>query len=84
MTSRVDFVSASSEPPVSSMDSVDEGVEEKVEKVLNGEGLEVLDSDFTPDRVQAVTLRKNVFYVVSAVIFNAEVSVINMYVLNTY
>ncbi|MCI4381289.1 hypothetical protein PGIGA_G00249650 [Pangasianodon gigas] len=54
------------------MDSVDEDVEEKVEKMLNGEGLEVLDFDSTPDHVQAVTLRKNACYIVSAVIFNAE------------
>lgn len=51
---------------------MDEDVEEKVEKMLNGEGLEVLDIDVVPDDVQAVTLKKNVCYIVSAVIFNAQ------------
>lgn len=78
MTSSTDFVSVSSEPPLSSMDSVDEGVEEKVEMMLNGEGLEVLDFDSMPGHVQAVTLRKNVCYIVSAVIFNTEVRTINV------
>ncbi|KAK3540259.1 hypothetical protein QTP70_029346, partial [Hemibagrus guttatus] len=55
---------------VSRMDSVDEAVEEKVEKMLNGEGLEV--PDFMPDHTQAVTLKKNICYIVSAVIFNSE------------
>lgn len=56
------------------MDSVDEDVE----KMLKGEGLEVLGFDVAPDQVQAVTLRKNVFYIVSAVIFNTQVSIINI------
>ncbi|KAK2840659.1 hypothetical protein Q7C36_012238 [Tachysurus vachellii] len=47
-----------------------DSVEEKVEMLLNGEGLEVPDSD--SDHVQAVTLKKNVCYIVSAVIFNSE------------
>lgn len=78
MTSYINSVLASSEPAVSIMDSVDEDVEEKVEKLVNGEGLEVLDFDFMPDHVQAVTLRKNVFYIVSAVIFNTKVMTINI------
>lgn len=77
MTSSIDFVFASSE---SLLNSMDEDVEEKVEKMLNGEGLEVPDFDSMPDRVQAVTLKKNVCYIVSAVIFNSKVRVINIYI----
>lgn len=80
MTSCIDFVLVSSEPPARRMDSVDEDVEEKVEKMLNGEGLEVLDIDAVPDHVQAVTLKKNVCYIVSAVIFNSEVRIISIYI----
>lgn len=62
---------------------MDEDVEEKVEKMLKGEGLEVFDYDVAPDQVQAVTLRKNVFYIVSAVIFNTQVRIINIHDVNS-
>ncbi|XP_062855440.1 8-oxo-dGDP phosphatase NUDT18 [Trichomycterus rosablanca] len=52
------------------MGSGAEALEERVEKMLNGEGLEVTDLDLMTDQLQAVTLRKTVCYIVSAVIFN--------------
>uniref|UniRef100_W5LKC7 8-oxo-dGDP phosphatase NUDT18 n=1 Tax=Astyanax mexicanus TaxID=7994 RepID=W5LKC7_ASTMX len=50
-----------------------EGLEEEtVEKILNGEGLEVTEYDWTPEEPKPVTLRSNVCYIVAAVIFNAK------------
>ena len=49
-------------------------VNNDVEKLLNGEGLEVNDEfDSAPAEVQAVALRKTITYIVSAVIFNEKV-----------
>ncbi|TTM20210.1 8-oxo-dGDP phosphatase NUDT18 [Bagarius yarrelli] len=50
------------------MDSVVVDVEERLEKMLKGDGLEVPDFN----HLQAVTLKKSVCYIVSAVIFNPE------------
>ncbi|XP_038845629.1 8-oxo-dGDP phosphatase NUDT18 isoform X1 [Salvelinus namaycush] len=48
-------------------------VNNDVEKLLNGEGLEVNDEfDSAPAEVQAVALRKTITYIVSAVIFNEK------------
>ncbi|KAL0978948.1 hypothetical protein UPYG_G00178310 [Umbra pygmaea] len=48
-------------------------VDDDVEKLLNGEGLEVtLEFDSAPAQVQAVALRKTITYIVSAVIFNEK------------
>lgn len=57
------------------MGSDAEDLEERVEKMLNGEGLEVTELASMTDRMQAVKLRKTVCYIVSAVIFNEKVSV---------
>lgn len=54
------------------MDSLDI-LEENVEKILKGEGLEVKECDSARDQVQPVTLRKDVCYIVAAVIFNSKV-----------
>lgn len=56
------------------MDSTAEIFEENLEKILKGEGLELREFDFAPE-VQPVTLRKNVCYIVSAVIFNSKVKI---------
>ncbi|KAJ7993796.1 hypothetical protein DPEC_G00258430 [Dallia pectoralis] len=48
-------------------------VDDEVEKLLNGEGLEVnKEFDSAPAQVQAVALRKTVTYIVCAVIFNEK------------
>ncbi|XP_010904234.1 8-oxo-dGDP phosphatase NUDT18 isoform X1 [Esox lucius] len=48
-------------------------VDDDVEKLLNGEGLEVnKEFDSAPAQVRAVVLRKTVTYIVSAVIFNEK------------
>lgn len=54
------------------MDSLDV-LEENVEKILKGEGLEVREFDSAGDQVQPVTLRKDACYIVGAVIFNSKV-----------
>ncbi|XP_023694378.1 8-oxo-dGDP phosphatase NUDT18 [Paramormyrops kingsleyae] len=46
--------------------------EDTVEKILNGEGLEVKEFDSSPEEVHAVVLRKTVCYIVCAIIFNAK------------
>ncbi|CAM4714463.1 unnamed protein product [Leuciscus chuanchicus] len=53
------------------MDSTAKTLEENLEKILKGEGLELREFDLAPE-VQPVTLRKNVCYIVSAVIFNSK------------
>lgn len=50
----------------------EELLEETVEKILNGGGLEVTDYDWAPEDPKPVTLRSNVCYIVAAVIFNAK------------
>ncbi|XP_057211887.1 8-oxo-dGDP phosphatase NUDT18 [Triplophysa rosa] len=57
------------------MDSLDI-LEENVEKILKGEGLEVRELDSARDQVQPVTLRKDVCYIVAAVIFNSKEEVL--------
>ncbi|XP_062310785.1 8-oxo-dGDP phosphatase NUDT18 [Osmerus eperlanus] len=47
-------------------------VDEELETILNGEGLEVTEFDSAPDKVKPVVLRKTVTYIVSAVIFNSK------------
>lgn len=47
-------------------------VDEEVEKILNGEGLEVTEFDSAPENVKAVVLRKTISYIVAAVIFNSK------------
>jgi len=54
------------------MDSTSKILEENLEKILKGEGLELGEFDLAPE-VKPVTLRKNVCYIVSAVIFNSKV-----------
>lgn len=56
------------------MGSVDFSLEQNVEKILNGEGMEVTGIDSAPEHIKPVTLRKTVCYIVSAVIFNSKVS----------
>lgn len=51
-------------------------LEENVEKILKGEGLEVREFDSARDQVQPVTLRKDVCYIVGAVIFNSKEEVL--------
>ncbi|KAL6456366.1 hypothetical protein MHYP_G00349090 [Metynnis hypsauchen] len=53
-----------------------EDLDEAVEKVLNGEGLEVTSFDSVPEQLRPVTLRKTVCYIVGAVIFNAKEEVL--------
>lgn len=56
------------------MGSVDFNLEQNVEKILNGEGMEVTGIDSAPEHIKPVILRKNVCYIVSALIFNSKVS----------
>ncbi|XP_043103508.1 8-oxo-dGDP phosphatase NUDT18-like [Puntigrus tetrazona] len=49
-----------------------EMLEENLEKILKGEGLEVREFDSVPEQVKPVTLRKSVCYIVGAVIFNSK------------
>ncbi|XP_050972606.1 8-oxo-dGDP phosphatase NUDT18-like isoform X1 [Labeo rohita] len=56
----------------SNMDSTVQILEENLEKILKGEGLEVGEFDSVPEEVKPVTLRKSVCYIVSAVIFNSK------------
>lgn len=55
------------------MDSMAEILEENLERILKGEGLEVKEFDSVPEQVKPVTLRKSVCYIVGAVIFNSKV-----------
>ncbi|XP_056319216.1 8-oxo-dGDP phosphatase NUDT18 [Danio aesculapii] len=55
------------------MESLSPILEENLEKILRGEGLEI---DSVPDQVDPVTLRKNVCYIVGAVIFNSKEEVL--------
>lgn len=48
-------------------------VEEQVEKLLSGQGLEVSGCDVGLEQSKPATLRKNVTYIVCAVIFNDKV-----------
>lgn len=48
-------------------------VEEQVEKLLAGQGLEVSGCDVALDQSKPATLRKNVTYIVCAVVFNDKV-----------
>lgn len=48
-------------------------LEEQVERVLNGQGLEVSGCDVGLDQSKPATLKKNVTYIVCAVIFNEKV-----------
>ncbi|KAK7146416.1 hypothetical protein R3I93_013995 [Phoxinus phoxinus] len=57
------------------MDSTAKIMEENLEKILKGEGLELREFDLDPE-VKPVTLRKNVCYIVSAVIFNSKEEVL--------
>ncbi|KAL0186504.1 hypothetical protein M9458_018174, partial [Cirrhinus mrigala] len=54
------------------MDSTVQILEENLERILKGEGLEVGEFDSVPEEVKPVTLRKTVCYIVSAVIFNSK------------
>lgn len=47
--------------------------EEQVEKLLSGQGLEVNGCDVGLEQSKPATLRKNVTYIVCAVIFNDKV-----------
>lgn len=51
-------------------------LEENLEKILKGEGLELREFDSLPE-LKPVTLRKNVCYIVSAVIFNSKVKMVS-------
>ncbi|KAJ8263189.1 hypothetical protein COCON_G00156460 [Conger conger] len=53
-------------------------LEDKVEKILNGGGLEVKELDSAPEQVKPVILRKTVCYIVCAVIINAKNEVLMM------
>lgn len=48
-------------------------VEEQVEMLLAGQGLEVSGCDVALDQSKPATLRKNVTYIVCAVVFNDKV-----------
>lgn len=50
-------------------------LEENLEKILKGEGLEL--REFDSSELKPVTLRKNVCYIVSAVIFNSKVKMMS-------
>ncbi|XP_026886089.2 8-oxo-dGDP phosphatase NUDT18 isoform X1 [Electrophorus electricus] len=54
------------------MESTSEHLDENVERIVNGEGLEVTALDAASEQAKAVTLRKTVCYIVSAVIFNTK------------
>ncbi|XP_016429626.1 8-oxo-dGDP phosphatase NUDT18-like [Sinocyclocheilus rhinocerous] len=54
------------------MNSTAEILEDNLEKILKGEGLEVREFDSVPEQVKPVTLRKSVCYIVGAVIFNSK------------
>ncbi|KAK7933637.1 hypothetical protein WMY93_004533 [Mugilogobius chulae] len=56
--------------------SVMEVMEEQVEKLLNGEGVEVTVCDVGLEQSKPATLRKNVTYIVGAVIFNDKEEVL--------
>lgn len=58
------------------MDSTVEILEDNLEKILKGEGLEVREFDSVPEQVKPVTLRKSVCYIVGAVIFNSKVKMV--------
>ncbi|XP_018926764.1 8-oxo-dGDP phosphatase NUDT18-like [Cyprinus carpio] len=54
------------------MDSRAQILEETLETILKGEGLEMREFDAVPEQVKPVTLRKSVCYIVSGVIFNSK------------
>uniref|UniRef100_A0A8C2L438 8-oxo-dGDP phosphatase NUDT18 n=1 Tax=Cyprinus carpio TaxID=7962 RepID=A0A8C2L438_CYPCA len=54
------------------MDSRAQILEETLETILKGEGLEIREFDAVPEQVKPVTLRKSVCYIVSGVIFNSK------------
>ncbi|KAI1900828.1 hypothetical protein AGOR_G00053880 [Albula goreensis] len=53
-------------------------LEAEMEKILNGEGVEVKELDSAAEQVKAVVLRKTVCYIVSAVIINEKNEVLMM------
>lgn len=58
-----------------------EDLDQTVEKLLNGGGLEVTAFHSVPEQRSAAVLRKTVCYIVSAVIFNAKVLVFYKFLL---
>lgn len=60
------------------MGSTDLILEGEVERILNGDGLEVNELDSAPEQVKPVVLRKTVCYIVCAVIINAKNEVLMM------
>ncbi|XP_030621902.1 8-oxo-dGDP phosphatase NUDT18 [Chanos chanos] len=58
------------------MGSSDLNLDDTVEKLLNGEGVEVTEFDSVPEQVKPVALRKTVCYIVSAIIFNSKKEVL--------
>ncbi|XP_041955784.1 8-oxo-dGDP phosphatase NUDT18 [Alosa sapidissima] len=58
------------------MGSIDFNLEQNVERILNGEGMEVTGIDSAPEQIKPVTLRKTVCYIVSAVILNSKKEVL--------
>lgn len=52
--------------------------EDQVDKILNGEAIQVSGFDSSPETVRSVAIRKNVCYIVSAVIFNDKNEVLMM------
>lgn len=61
------------------MDPMAEILEDNLEKILKGEGLEVKEFDSVPEQVKPVTLRKSVCYIVGAVIFNSKVKMVTFF-----
>lgn len=59
------------------MDSRAQILEETLETILKGEGLEMREFDAVPEQVKPVTLRKSVCYIVSGVIFNSKVKMLS-------
>lgn len=60
------------------MEVTEEKVEEEVERLLKGEGSEVSGCDVGLEQSKPATLRKNVTYIVCAVIFNDKVPASNV------
>lgn len=56
------------------MGSATLNLEQHVNNILNGEGMEVTAIDSAPEPLKAVVVRKTVCYIVSALIFNSKVS----------
>ncbi|KAJ8401014.1 hypothetical protein AAFF_G00389710 [Aldrovandia affinis] len=78
MTLRYRRARARTQTQSKSMSSAALILEDKVEKILNGEGLEVKEFDCAPEQVKAVVLRRTVCYIVCAVIINAKNEVLMM------